>query len=152
MCFQGERTLSRKENIPVLYPAHVQMLPPLLGNVAVGCDDERLWAQCTRARLPASSGSSQHAASEAFHRLAQSHLICQNSSMRLRSRKIHTLQSSVGFVCDGRIVGGNPGDKTDRCELVGFQSKKEAVLKEHLLERAVAEVADGSEEERSLLL
>ena len=57
--------------------------------------------------------------------------------MRLRSREIHNLQSSVGFVCDGRIVVGNSGDKTDRRELVGFQSKKEAAIKEHLLERAL---------------
>jgi hypothetical protein len=40
------------------------------------------------------------------------------------------------------------GDKTDRGELVGFQPKKEAVFEEHLLERAAAEVADGSEEPR----
>ncbi len=72
--------------------------------------------------------------------------------MRLRSREIHNLQSSVGFVCDGRIVVGNSGDKTDRRELVGYQSKKEAAIKEYLLERAVAEVADGSEKECSLLL
>jgi hypothetical protein len=72
--------------------------------------------------------------------------------MSLRSREIHNHASSVGFVCDGRIVGGTPATKRCSGSIGGFQSKKEAAFEEHLLERAVAEVADGREEERSLLL